>query len=52
VLSLGSAPASFSEQVQVLRSALASNRANLWDAAQAHLIGFRAGLVESVRRVE
>ncbi len=49
MLSLGSAPASFSEQVQVLRSALASNRANLWDAAQAHLIGFRAGLVESVR---
>lgn len=32
----------------MLRSALASNRANLWDGAQAHLIGFRAGLVDSV----
>lgn len=32
----------------MLRSALASNRTNLWDGAQAHLIGFRAGLVESV----
>lgn len=32
----------------MLRSALASNRTNLWDGAQAHLIGFHAGLVESV----
>lgn len=51
-LSLASAPSSFNEHVQVLRSVFASNRANLWDGAQAHLIGFQAGIIESVRTVD